>query len=219
MDNTEQALDPGRLRQIFPAFEQRELAEWLLGHGLVRVFPAQTTLMHAGRPVQYVPLVLSGSVKVSREDAVGREIFLYYIVSGETCAMTLNACYKQEKSRVNALTQEETRLLLLPAHLIFDASRKFPSWQRFAFDSFGRRYDELLQALESVVFHQLDERLRHYLLEKAATLHSYELHISQQQIADDLNSSREVISRLIRQFEQRGFLQHARGVIKIIGPV
>jgi CRP/FNR family transcriptional regulator len=219
MEHRDTVMDVGALRQIFPAFDQRELAEWLLENGLIKTFPAQSSLMHAGSTVQYVPLVLTGSVKVSREDAEGREIFLYYIVRGETCAMTLNACFKHEKSRVNALTQEETTLLLVPAHLVVDAARKFPSWQRFAFDSFGRRYDELLLALESVVFHQLDERLRHYLLEKAATLQTSELHVSQQQIADDLNSSREVISRLIRQFEQKGFLQHARGVIKIMRPV
>lgn len=213
------APDIRTLRQAFPAFNQSELVEWLVQQSVQQTFEPETELMRAGSIVRHIPLVLSGSVKVSREDAEGREIFLYYILPGETCAMTLSACYKGESSRVNATTQEQSTLVLLPAALIHEATRRFPAWQQFAFDSFGYRYDELLYTLESVVFQQLDERLRHYLLEKSAALQSTRLQVSQQQIADDLHASREVISRLIRQFEQKGFLRHARGVIEIISPV
>lgn len=212
-------LQPQALRQIFPAFDQSELIEWLLQQGSHASIETDTDLMRVGTVVRYIPLVLSGSIKVSREDSESREIFLYYILPGETCAMTLSACYKGETSRINAITQEQSSLLLLPAALIHEATRRFPAWQRFAFDSFGNRYDELLNTLESVVFQQLDERLRRYLLEKAAALHTNRLQISQQQIADDLNASREVVSRLIRQFEQKGFLKHARGVIEIFSVV
>lgn len=204
------------LRETFPAFDQSELIAWLLQQSQQNNFEPETELMRVGGVVRHIPLVLRGSVKVSRVDAEGRELFLYYILPGETCAMTLSACYKGETSRINAVTQEPSTLLLLPASLIQEATRRFPAWQRFAFDSFGNRFDELLHTLESVVFQQLDERLKHYLLEKSAALKSTRLHISQQQIADDLHASREVISRLIRQFEQIGFLRHARGVIEII---
>jgi CRP/FNR family transcriptional regulator len=203
------------IRARFPAFDQSELIEWLGKECIQKDILADVELMHVGAVVRYVPLVLSGSVKVSRVDEAGREIFLYYILPGETCAMTLSACYKGETSRVNALTQEPSTILLLPASLIHEATRRFPAWQRFAFHSFGSRFDELLHTLESVVFQQLDERLKRYLLEKSAALHTTRLQISQQQIADDLNASREVISRLIRQFEQKGILRHARGVIEI----
>lgn len=207
------------LRKTFPVFNQSDLVEWLSEHSIQKDFESDAELMRVGSTVRYIPLVLRGSVKVSREDAEGREIFLYYILPGETCAMTLSACYKGETSRVNAVTQESSSLALLPATLIHEATRRFPAWQKFAFDSFGYRYDELLHTLESVVFQQLDERLRHYLLEKSAALQTNRLQISQQQIADDLHASREVISRLIRQFEQKGFLRHARGVIEIFSPM
>lgn len=210
---------PHHLRKTFPAFNQSELVDWLSEHSVQKDFEPETELMRVGSTVRYIPLVLRGSVKVSREDAEGREIFLYYILPGETCAMTLSACYKGETSRVNAITQESSTVVLLPAALIHEATRRFPAWQKFAFDSFGYRYDELLHTLESVVFQQLDERLRHYLLEKSAALQTSRLQISQQQIADDLHASREVISRLIRQFEQKGFLRHARGVIEIFSPM
>lgn len=203
------------LRRLFPAFDQSELVDWLVQQSQVRDFEAGVRLMQVNGIVRSIPLVLAGSIKVAREDTEGREIFLYYIQPGETCAMTLSACYKGQTSRVNAVTQEPSTLLLLPASLIHEATRRFPAWQRFAFDSFGYRFDELLDTLESVVFQQLDERLKKYLLEKAAVMQSNRLQISQQQIADDLNASREVISRLIRQFEQKGFLRHARGVIEI----
>ncbi|HAD12302.1 MAG TPA: Crp/Fnr family transcriptional regulator [Saprospirales bacterium] len=210
---------PQTLRQSFPAFDQTDLITWLVAEGMEKTFDAGAELMRVGGTVRFIPLVLSGSIKVSREDAEGREIFLYYIRPGETCAMTLSACYKGESSRINAITQETSQLFLLPAHLIHEATRKFPAWQRFAFESFGFRYDELLHTLESVVFQQLDQRLKHYLLEKAAALQTNRLQISQQQIADDLNASREIISRLIKQFENKGFLRHARGVIEIFSLV
>ncbi len=203
------------LRRLFPAFDQSELVDWLLHESQVGEFDAGVRLMQVNGVVRSIPLVLAGSIKVTREDAEGREIFLYYILPGETCAMTLSACYKGQSSRINAVTQEPSTLLLLPAGLVHEATRRFPAWQRFAFDSFGYRFDELLDTLESVVFQQLDERLKKYLLEKASVMQSRRLLISQQQIADDLNSSREVISRLIRQFEQKGGLRHARGVIEI----
>ncbi|HMX40024.1 MAG TPA: Crp/Fnr family transcriptional regulator [Saprospiraceae bacterium] len=204
------------LRRTFPTFDQSDLVDWLAQQGVCKEVPADAPLMQAGGLVRYIPLVLSGSVKVSREDAEGREIFLYYILPGETCAMTLSACYKGESSRINARTQEASTLLLLPAALVHEATRRFPAWQRFAFESFGYRYDELLHTLEGVVFQHLDERLHNYLLEKSAALHTRRLHISQQQIADDLHASREVVSRLIRQLERRGSLRHSRGVIEIL---
>ncbi len=203
------------LRNAFPAFDQSDLVDWMVQQSLQKDFGSDTELLHVGGTVRHIPLVISGSVKVSRQDAEGREIFLYYILPGETCAMTLSACYKGETSRINAVTQEQSTLILLPAALIHETTRRFPAWQRFAFESFGSRYDELLYTLESVVFQQLDERLKHYLLEKSAALKTTRLQVSQQQIADDLHASREVISRLIRQFEQKGFLRHARGVIEI----
>jgi len=203
------------LRNAFPAFDQSDLVDWMVQQSLQKDFGSDTELLHVGGTVRHIPLVISGSVKVSRQDAEGREIFLYYILPGETCAMTLSACYKGETSRINAVTQEQSTLILLPAALIHETTRRFPAWQRFAFDSFGSRYDELLYTLESVVFQQLDERLKHYLLEKSAALKTTRLQVSQQQIADDLHASREVISRLVRQFEQKGFLRHARGVIEI----
>ena len=203
------------LRNAFPAFDQSDLVDWMVQQSLQKDFGSDTELLHVGGTVRHIPLVISGSVKVSRQDAEGREIFLYYILPGQTCAMTLSACYKGETSRINAVTQEQSTLILLPAALIHETTRRFPAWQRFAFDSFGSRYDELLYTLESVVFQQLDERLKHYLLEKSAALKTTRLQVSQQQIADDLHASREVISRLVRQFEQKGFLRHARGVIEI----
>lgn len=208
-----------QLRRSFTSFDQAELIDWLTAQGIEKEIEAGTELMHAGGAVRHIPLVLSGSIKVSRQDGEGREIFLYYIRPGETCAMTLSACYKGESSRINAVTQEASRLFLLPAHLVHEATRKFPAWQRFAFESFGFRYEELLQTLESVVFQQLDQRLKRYLLEKAAALQTTRLQISQQQIAYDLNASREIISRLIKQFESKGFLRHARGVIEIFSLV
>lgn len=204
-----------QIRQFFPGFDQSDLVEWLVLHGICKEVKADTVLLQSGGLVRHIPLVFSGSVKVTREDQEGREIFLYYILPGQTCAMTLSACYRGELSRISARTQEDSLLFLIPAAQVYEATRRFPAWQRFAFESFGDRYEELLHALESVVFEHLDERLRKYLLEKSAALQTRHLRISQQQIADDLNASREVVSRLIKHLEQRGLLRHTRGMIEI----
>lgn len=206
---------PSIIRQLFPVFDQAELVDWLVQHCVQHASAVDAQLLQVGSVIRHIPLLLSGSIKVSREDAEGREIFLYYILPGETCAMTLSACYRGGLSQVKATVQEPSTLALLSATLLTEASRRFPAWQRFVFDSFGRRFDELLQTLESVTFQHLHERLLHYLRETSEALHSPMLRISQQQIATDLNASREVISRLIRQFEQQGLLRHSRGIIEI----
>jgi len=163
--------------------------------------PGGTELMHTGSYISVVPLVLSGTIKVFREDADGREIFLYYINSGESCALTLTACFKMEKSYIKAKIQEDTD----------------PTWSKFVFSTFSQRFDEILKVLETVVFHNMDERLAMYLKEKATVTNTSVLHISHKEIADDLVTSREVISRLLKQMEKKELLELARGRIKLTG--
>jgi CRP/FNR family transcriptional regulator len=205
------------IQKAFPQFDESVFIQMIADNAVYMHCKTDMVLMGIGAAVQYLPLVLKGSIKVLREDESGKEILLYYIRVGETCAMTLNACYHQQYSPIKAVVQEPTEILLLPVQMVYEAARKYNSWQRFAFDTFNLRFDELLQVLEGVMFRQLDERLWQYLIDKCKVLNTNILNISNQQIANDLGSSREVISRLIKQFETKKWLRHEmRGIIEIL---
>lgn len=205
------------IQKAFPQFDESDFIHVIMDNAVYMTCKADTVLLSFGSFVQYLPLVLKGSIKVLREDESGKEILLYYIRAGETCAMTLNACYHQQFSPIKAIVQEPTELLLLPVKVVYEAARKYNSWQRFAFETFNLRFDELLQVLEGVMFRQLDERLWQYLIDKSKVLNTNTLNISNQQIANDLGSSREVISRLIKQLEAKKWLRHEqRGIIEIL---
>lgn len=201
------------LQRQFPIFEQLELIDHILQNGQLLKVSNQTSLMEVGAYIKVIPLILEGSVKIFREDDEGHELFLYYLQSGQSCAMTLASTLKMEKSKVKAITQEPTTLFAVKAEAVYDLYRKYPSWQQFVIETFSTRFDEMLQALDSIAFYHLDERLEKYLQDKAQTLQTRTLQISHQEIADDLASSREVISRLLKQMEKKGLVQLSRGQV------
>ncbi len=206
-----------QLRQLFPVFEQSELVEELVDNCQYFKVPAGTELLHTGSYITVVPLVLSGTIKVFREDTDGREIFLYYIHGGQSCALTMTACFKAEKSYIKAKIQEDTEFLAIPVALVRSFHQTYPTWSTFVFSTFSQRFDEILKVLETVVFHNMDERLVLYLTEKAASLNTSVLYVSHKEIADDLVTSREVISRLLKQMEKKELVELARGKIKFKG--
>ena len=160
--------------------------------------------------------MISGSVKVFREDDDAREAFLYYIKPGQSCAMTLASSIKQGRSEIKAVALEKTGIIALSVDSLYAVNKKFPSWYNFVFETFGMRFNELIQAFEGVVFHHLDERLINYLERRAETVGSPVLKISHSEIARDMATSREVISRLLKQFEKENMVMLARGQITLI---
>ena len=205
------------LRDNFPVFDNNLLVEALIDNCQYFKLPAGTELMHMGSYITVVPLVISGTIKVFREDEKGREVFLYYIKAGESCALTMTACFKMEKSYIKAKIQEDTEFIAIPVELVRNFHKKHPSWSKFVFSTFSKRFDEILRVLESVVFHNMDERLAIYLVEKATILKANTIYNSHKEIADDLVTSREVISRLLKQMEKKGLVELSRGKIKLTG--
>ena len=205
------------LREIFPVFDNSILVEALIDNCQYFKLPADTELMHMGSYITVVPLVISGTIKVFREDEKGREVFLYYIRAGESCALTMTACFKMEKSYIKAKIQEETEFIAIPVKLVRNFHKDHPSWSKFVFSTFSKRFDEILRVLESVVFHNMDERLSIYLTEKSNALENDTVYSSHKDIADDLVTSREVISRLLKQMEKKNLVELSRGKIKLTG--
>jgi len=149
-----------------------------------------------------------------REDADGNELLLYYLQAGETCAMSLTCCMAFKRSEIRAIAQEDVLMLTIPVDYM-EEWMKYRDWRSFVMNTYRLRFEELLEALDSIAFLKMDERLWKYLQEKAQTLDTTEINISHQDIAYDLNSSREVISRLLKQMERKGMLNLGRNKIEL----
>lgn len=207
------------IRQYFPLLNQIELAGAIADRAVSLSIPSGKILLNTGENISLIPLVVKGSVKVVRADDTGHEVLLYYIQPGESCAMTLSSCLKREKSRVKAVAQQATEIIGIPAEQAYMLGRKYPVWFDFVLDSYARRFEELLEMVDEIGFSSLDRRLAKYLLEKSTLLTTTVLHLSHQEIAEDLGTARAVISRLLKQMERKGMVRLQRGRIRILALV
>ena len=207
------------LKKHFPILSELDLRNKLLENAKLAKFNKGDVLLKKGQYIKLLPLVLNGAVKVVREDEEGREILIYYIKPGESCALSFSAYMHNKQSDIKAVCDEETQLILVPSRLVKDWLRLYPSWQQFALQLYDIRFAELLHTVEDIAFKKMDERLVDYLKEKLTLQNKETLHITHQQIAQDLATSREVITRLLKQLAQKGMIELARNEIKIIGLV
>lgn len=210
---------PTALRHYFPTLNNPALSESISEKAVLLSIPAGKVLMHSGDLIHLIPLVIKGSIKVVKVDESGHEVLLYYIHPGESCALTLSSALKQEKSRVKAITQQQTEIIGVPSELAYALGRKYPGWFDFVLEAYANRFQELLNMVDEISFSSLDQRLLKYLREKSALLDTLVLHLSHQEIADDLGTARAVASRLLKQMEHRGMIQLLRGRIKIFSLV
>lgn len=177
---------------------------------------AQTSFIEVGDPIPGMPLLLTGSMKIMREDLKGDELLLYYLESGDTCAMTLTCCMSDSKSQIHAIVEEDADLIIIPVAKMEQWIVDFRSWRSFVLNSYNNRLNELLTAIDSLAFKKLDERLWSYLVDKVKITSSTDLTITHNEIAYELNSSRVVISRLLKQLENQGKIKMHRNSLEII---
>ena len=163
-----------------------------------------------------MPLVLSGAIKILREDSDGDELVLYYLEVGDTCAMTLSCCMGQVKSQIRAVAETDVELLMIPKKKMAEWLSKYQSWQEFVLQSYHNRMEEFIEAVDSIAFLKMDERLYKYLKDKALVNHSEVIQVTHQQIANDLHTSRVVISRLLKGLEKENKIELHRNYIKIL---
>jgi len=157
--------------------------------------------------------VISGLIKVCRTDDRGNELLLYYLRPGEVCTVSLICCMDRTRSRVKAVTEEETSAILIPVELLDSWMTLFQTWKEYVMHSMQRRFDELLNALDSIAFLKMDERLKKFFIDRFSSSGSMVFQGSHQDVAQALNSSREVISRLLKQMEKKGMIRLSRGRI------
>lgn len=179
-----------------------------------RMLSAGTELMRPGQRITHVPIVVHGSIRVLLQNADGAERYLYHIFPGESCAMSLSCCRGTRISEVKAVAEDDTEVLMIPIAFV-DAWMKYPEWTRFMSDMQSQRFTELLEALELTAFSNLDEQLWSYLVKRVQATGTNTLKLTHQEIATELASPREVITRLLHQLRQRGRVQLGRNTIVV----
>lgn len=211
------SIDIQLIKEQFPALNEPRLLATIAEHGTLRSVEEGTNLIRIGQYMKFVPLVLSGLIKISREDEKGNEIFLYYLEAGDTCAMSLTCCLEKGKSNIHGTAEEDTQMITIPVALMNEWLGKYPSFRAFIMLAYAKRFDELLQTIDSITFNDMGERLVRYLESRTQALKTKVLHITHQQIAYDLNSSRESISRLLKKLEETGKIKLGRNKIEVLG--
>jgi CRP/FNR family transcriptional regulator, anaerobic regulatory protein len=197
----------------------KELLEKLRTEGPVRTLTPDTVMLDENDYIKSIPIVLSGSIKVFRQDEDGREILLYYIKPGESCIMSLLGAATNTTSKIKAVVEDQAEVLMLPIHKASDLIRENPRWLEFIFQLYNKRFEELLSVVNAIDFQKVDIRLWDFLKTKVEMSKSMELNITHQQIADELGTAREVVSRLLKQLEKDKKLTLSRNKIKILKPM
>lgn len=204
---------PLAARSVYP-FEPDLLAELeLVAH--LRTVDTGTVLMEPGQPMRYVPIVLQGSVKIIRPDEDAGELLLYYLNPADSCALSMSSLLSGEASPILAIVEEKAQILMIPVEQAEHWLGQYASWRTFVFQTYQKRFDNLLQTLDGIAFRQLDERLLNYLHQKAALAGGRHVYMTHESIARDLHTSREVVSRLLKQLERRGWVSIARNKISL----
>ena len=181
----------------------------------VKSIKRDTVLMTPGDEVFFVPIVQHGVLRIVRQNEEGNEIFLYHLYPGQTCAMAINCCQAHKKSMIKAIAEEDTEILQIPVNLVEDWF-KYPEWKAFVNSTYSNRFAELIEVIDLIAFSNMDKQVLHYLRERAKAANTKAIYITHQQIADELHTHREAISRLLRTMEQKGILKLGRNVIEML---
>ena len=215
MSNTEVS-NIDRIRTVFADFEPN-LVEALIDNSIVKSFDANEAIIRTGQFMPSTVLVLEGRVKVYRDSDDGSEFFLYYLTPGQACAVSMSCAARMESSQITAIATESTKLIMFPVQTMNEWMKEYRSWYEFVISTYRKRFDEVLNVLDHVAFRGMDERLEFYLKNQWKSCGCSDIPINHQTIAQDLNSSREVISRLLKKMEQRNMLTLHRNHIEIKG--
>lgn len=193
-----------KLIELFPMFEEG-LYNDLIKHGTIMKVKAGDTILKVGQTIRSTMLILDGVVKLYREDEEGKEFFIYHLNAGHACSLSLVCAVKHETSEVLAKALTDATVLSIPLTFMEQWMGKYKSWYQFVISSYRDHFEELLKTVDAIAFTNMDERLEHYLKKQVEKLGT-NLKMTHQDIANDLNSSREVISRLLKKMEAKGWV-------------
>ena len=204
------------LTQIYSSVFEEKLIEELALVSTLHAFEEGDIIIDFGNSIKQMPLLVSGAVKILREDFEEGELLLYFIEKGDTCAITLTTCINQSKSEIRATAETKGQVVMIPLEKMQEWLGKYNSWRIFIFNSYNNRLKEMLSAVDTIAFMNMEERLLHYLVDKAKINNSREINSTHQEIAYDLHSSRVVISRMLKVLENKGSIQLHHGSISLV---
>jgi CRP/FNR family transcriptional regulator len=205
--------------KLFEAYHfifEEELLEEISNVASYKEFKANDYLIEIGDAIQTMPLLLNGAIKILREDEKGDELLLYFLERGDTCAMTLTCCLGNSKSKIRANAETDGSLLMIPVSKMEEWLTKYKSWRNFVFESYNLRLNEMLEAIDTLAFMNLEERLYKYLTDKVKVLGTPNLSTTHLEIATELHTSRVVISRLLKALEIQGKIKINRNKIEVL---
>lgn len=198
-------------------FLEPELQHEITTIGIPKVFHPNESLIREGQFISSFPIVLKGLIRISRTSANGNELLLYYLKENDLCAMSLTCCMARQTSTLNAVAEEESKVLMLPVEKLDAWITKYPMWKQFVMQTFQYRFRELIDTLDAVAFLKLDERLVKYFTDRYKKSGTTTYSGTHQMLALKLNSSREVISRQLKKLEKEGKIEISRNFIDFSG--
>lgn len=193
-----------------------KLLENLKGQGLIKKLNEGDILFQEEQAVREIPIILSGSVKIFQVDEEYREILLYYLKPGEACIMSFLGGLFNDKSKLKAIANEESEILILPAYKAGMLLKDYPEWTEYIFRVYYQRFKELLDIVNSVAFKKMDERLLTFLQDRAGILNQTQIEITHEELSNELGTARVVISRLLKQMEKEGLVELGRNRITLL---
>jgi CRP/FNR family transcriptional regulator len=204
------------LKQTYGYIFEDKLIEEIVETSLLRDFKEGDILIDFGDSIRKMPLLISGAIKILREDFDEGELLLYFIEKGDTCAMTMACCLGETKSEIRVVAETKGQLVMIPVSKMEDWLGKYKSWRNYVFNSYNNRLKEMLSAIDNLAFMNMDERLLNYLNDKSKVVKSNEIHSTHQEIAYDLHTSRVVVSRLLKALENKGKISLKRSSIVLL---
>lgn len=195
---------------------EHELLEEILLSGKLKSVKEGEILIDLDEPIKFIPLLLSGAIKISRLDDEGDELLLYFIEKGDVCAMTLTCCIGQSKSEIRAVAETDTEVILIPVENMNLWLQKYNSWRTFVFESYNNRFTEMLHSIDSLAFMNMHERVMRYLRDKVIVSKDSMLSTTHQDVAYDLHTSRVVISRILKSLERDNKIILHRNRIEVL---
>lgn len=203
--------------QTFTEFKtSSELTQKLYDNSIIKNYKTGDVILEEESSIRSIPIITKGSIRVMRTEEDGREIFLYYIKSGESCIMSFLGGMHNEASKVRAEVEEDAEILFLPIDKVMLFIKEYPEWLDYIFRLYHKRFEELLDVVNAMAFKKVDERLLHLLNKKVELTGSKTISITHEQLANELATARVVVSRLLKQLENNGMVELGRNKITIL---
>ena len=204
------------LQEKYSHILDEKLLEEISQIGMFRSFKKNDIIIDIGQPLKFIPLLISGNIKILREDNDGNELLIYFLEAGETCTMSLTCCMGTTKSKIRAVAEKDSSLVMIPVENMLQWFHNNRSWRTFILESYQERFDEMLDTIDNIAFMKMEERLNKYLIEKTKLHGSNTINVKHQDIAEDLHTSRVVISRLLKQLEKEEKIKLSRNKIEVL---